>query len=60
MLDIRPDALVEIRCGEETLTTARMGRSGERVAVQVAQPLRRSRTTLAAFEAAGQVRQEAS
>jgi flagellar motor switch protein FliM len=59
MLDIRPDALVEIRCGEETLTTARMGRSGERVAVKVAQPLRRSRTTLAAFEAAGETRKEA-
>jgi flagellar motor switch protein FliM len=30
------------------------------VAVQIARPLRRSRTTLAAFEAAGQVRKEAS
>jgi flagellar motor switch protein FliM len=60
MLDVAPDALVEIRCGDETLTTARMGRSGERVAVQVAQPLRRSRTTLAAFEAAGESRKEAS
>ena len=60
MLDIRPDALVELRCGEETLTTARMGRSGDKVAVQIAQPLRNPRTTLAAFEAAGQVRKEAS
>ena len=60
MLDIRPDALVEIRCGSETLTEGRMGRSGERVAVQVAHPLRASRTTLAAFEASSQVRKEAS
>ncbi|WP_020177596.1 flagellar motor switch protein FliM [Methylopila sp. M107] len=58
MLDIKPDALVELRCGDETLTQGRMGRSGEHVAVQVAKPLRRSRTTLAAFEAAGQLRKE--
>lgn len=60
MLDIKPDALVEIRCGTETLTEGRMGRSGERVAIQIARPLRNTRTTLAAFEAAGQVRKEAS
>ncbi|MET0314850.1 MAG: flagellar motor switch protein FliM [Hansschlegelia sp.] len=60
MLDIKPDALVELRCGDEVLTEARMGRSGENVAVQVARPLRRSRTTLAAFEASDQFRKEAS
>jgi flagellar motor switch protein FliM len=60
MLDVKPDALVEIRCGDEIITCGRMGRSGDHVAVQVAQPLRRSRTTLAAFEAAGQLRTEAS
>lgn len=60
MLDIRPDSLVELRCGHEIITHARMGRSGDRVAVQVAAPIRRSRTTLAAFEAAGQIRKEAS
>ncbi|PZQ19048.1 MAG: flagellar motor switch protein FliM [Ancylobacter novellus] len=59
MLDVKPDALVEIRCGEEVLTQARMGRSGEKVAVQIAAPLRRSRTTLAAFEASAE-RKEAS
>lgn len=59
MLDIKPEALVEIRCGDQVLTEARMGRSGDSVAVQVARPLRRSRTTLAAFEAAGQTRSEA-
>lgn len=58
MLDLKPDALVEIRCGDEPLTQGRIGRSGEHVAIQVAKPLRRSRTTLAAFEAAGQVRKE--
>lgn len=60
MLDVKPDALVELRCGSETLTQGRMGRSGDHVAVQVALPIRGSRTTLAAFEAAGQVRKEAS
>jgi flagellar motor switch protein FliM len=60
MLDVKPDALVELRCGDEVLTQARMGRSGEKVAVQIAAPLRPSRTTLAAFEAASQIRKEAS
>lgn len=60
MLDVKPDALVELRCGDEVLTQARMGRSGEKVAVQIAAPLRPSRTTLAAFEAASQTRKEAS
>ncbi|MFC3691721.1 flagellar motor switch protein FliM [Chenggangzhangella methanolivorans] len=60
MLDVKPDALVELRCGDEVLTHARMGRSGEKVAIQIAAPLRPSRTTLAAFEAAGQIRKEAS
>jgi flagellar motor switch protein FliM len=52
MLDVRPDSLVDLRCGEVVLTQARMGRAGDAVAVQVAQPLRRSRTTLAVFESA--------
>ncbi|GLK77736.1 flagellar motor switch protein FliM [Methylopila jiangsuensis] len=60
MLDVKPDDLVELRCGDQVLTEGRMGRAGEHVAVQVMRPLRRSNTTLAAFEAAGQVRKEAS
>ncbi|HLL28385.1 MAG TPA: flagellar motor switch protein FliM [Xanthobacteraceae bacterium] len=50
MLDIKPDALVKVRCGEVVLTEGRMGRVGERIAVSVAKPLRRPRTTLAIFE----------
>jgi flagellar motor switch protein FliM len=49
-LEIRPDALVAVRCGDVTLTEGRMGRLGDRVAVRVAQPLRRPRTTFAMFE----------
>jgi flagellar motor switch protein FliM len=49
-LEIRPDALVTVRCGDVTLTEGRMGRVGDRVAVRVAKPLRKPRTTLAMFE----------
>lgn len=59
MLDVSPDELVEIRCGDQVLTEARMGRAGDKVAVQIARPLRRSHTTLAAFEAAGEARKDA-
>src|SRR6201991_5126212 len=49
-LDIKPDAVVSVRCGDVTLTEGRMGRVGDRVAVRVGKPLRRSRTSLAMFE----------
>jgi flagellar motor switch protein FliM len=52
MLEIRPDALVSVRCGDVTLTEGRMGRVGDRVAVRVGKPLRKPRTTLAMFEGA--------
>jgi flagellar motor switch protein FliM len=51
-LELKPDALVTLRCGDITLTEGRMGRVGERVAVRVAKPLRRPRTTFAMFETA--------
>ena len=52
MLELKPDALVAVRCGEVTLTEGRMGKVGDRVAVRVAKPLRRPRTTFAMFEKA--------
>jgi flagellar motor switch protein FliM len=52
MLELKPDALVTVRCGDVTLTEGRMGRVGDRVAVRVAKPLRKPRTTLAMFEKA--------
>jgi flagellar motor switch protein FliM len=52
MLDVRSDSLVELRCGDFLVTQGTMGRSGENVAVQVARPVRRSRTTMAIFESA--------
>jgi flagellar motor switch protein FliM len=49
-LEIRPDALVTVRCGDVTLTEGRMGRVDDRVAVRISKPLRRPRMTFAMFE----------
>jgi len=51
-LEMKPDAMVNVRCGDVTLTEGRMGRVGDRVAVRVAKPLRKPRTTFAMFEKA--------
>ncbi|HWM82919.1 MAG TPA: flagellar motor switch protein FliM [Pseudolabrys sp.] len=51
-LEIKSDSLVTVRCGDVPLTEGRMGRVGDRVAVRVAKPLRRSKTTFAMFEKA--------
>lgn len=51
MFDARPSELVTLRCGDWRLTQGRVGRVDDKIAVQVVRPLRRSRTTLAAFEA---------
>jgi flagellar motor switch protein FliM len=53
-LDLKPDALVSVRCGDVTLTEGRIGRVGDRVAVRVARPLRKPKTTFAMFESAVQ------
>ncbi|HXX06995.1 MAG TPA: flagellar motor switch protein FliM [Pseudolabrys sp.] len=52
MLELKPEAMVTVRCGDITLTEGRMGRVGDRVAVRVAKPLRKPRTTFAMFEKA--------
>ena len=51
-LELKPDALVSVRCGDVALTEGRMGRVGDRVAVRVAKPLRKPTTTFAMFEKA--------
>src|SRR5882724_10997830 len=51
-LELKPDALVTVRCGDVTLTEGRMGRVGDRVSVRIAKPLRRPRMTFAMFEKA--------
>jgi flagellar motor switch protein FliM len=50
LFDLKADPVVQIRCGDQTLTEGRMGRMGESIAVQVLKPLIRSNTTLSIFE----------
>ncbi len=59
MLDVSPQDLVTLRCGGVPLTEGRMGRVGDRIAVRVARRLRKPKMTLAAFEKADGMRQEA-
>ncbi len=58
MFDLKSDPMVQIRCGDQLLTQGRMGRIGENIAVQVARPLKRSRTTIAMFEQATNSRRD--
>jgi flagellar motor switch protein FliM len=51
-LNVRPDALVTVRCGDVTLSEGRMGRVGDRVAIRVTKPLRKPHTSYAMFEKA--------
>jgi flagellar motor switch protein FliM len=51
MFDARPNELIALRCGDWALSQGRVGRINDKIAVQLARPLRRSRTTFAAFEA---------
>jgi flagellar motor switch protein FliM len=53
LFDIKADPLVQIRCGDQPVTQGRMGRLGDSIAVQVLEPLIRSKTTLAVFEQGG-------
>src|SRR5436190_6613197 len=53
-LNLKPDALVTVRCGDVALTEGRMGRVGDKVAVRVMKPLRKPKTTFAMFEMADQ------
>jgi flagellar motor switch protein FliM len=51
MFDMEPDAPVKLKCGQVLLSEGRMGRVGEKIAVRVLRPLKRSKTTFAAYEA---------
>ncbi|HET7678991.1 MAG TPA: flagellar motor switch protein FliM [Xanthobacteraceae bacterium] len=51
-LELKPDAMVTVRCGDIPLTEGRMGRVGDRVAVRVTKQLRKPNTTFAMFEKA--------
>ncbi|WP_019907018.1 flagellar motor switch protein FliM [Methylobacterium sp. 77] len=51
MFDTKPTDLISVRCGDWALTQGRIGRVDDNISVQLTRPLRRSRTTLQAFEA---------
>ena len=50
VFDVRGDPMVTLRCGEMLLSQGRIGRIGDNIAVEIAKPLKQSRTTMAAFE----------
>lgn len=50
MFDARPDTAVALRCGEFTVAHGRIGKVDDKIAVQLVTPLRRSKTTMAAFD----------
>ena len=50
MFDARPDAVVSLRCGDFIVSDGRIGRVDDKIAVQIVSPLRRSKTTIAAFD----------
>lgn len=58
VFDVRGDPMVTLRCGDMLLTQGRIGRMGDNMAVEVAKPLKRSRTTMAAFEQGASVRRD--
>ncbi len=51
MFDAKPSDLITVRCGDWALTQGRIGRVDGHIAVKVTRPLRRSRTTIQAYEA---------
>ncbi|MCP8937330.1 flagellar motor switch protein FliM [Alsobacter sp. SYSU M60028] len=58
MFDMDPDSPVTLKCGDVELTDGRMGRAGDRIAIRVNRPLRRSKTTFAAYEASATVKKD--
>ncbi len=51
VFDAKPTDPILLRCGDWSVSQGRIGRLDDNIAVQVTRPLRRPRTTLAAFEA---------
>lgn len=58
VFDVRGDPLVTLRCGDMLVTQGRIGRMGDYMAIEIAKPLKRSKTTLAAFEQGASVRRD--
>jgi flagellar motor switch protein FliM len=49
---------VRIKCGDVLVTEGRMGRMGDKIAIRVSRPLRRSKTTFAAYEASATAKRD--
>ena len=57
-IEVKPDSLVNVRCGDILLSQGRMGRMGESVAIRLQRPLKRSKTTMAIFDIVDQARKD--
>lgn len=58
LFDAEPGSPVRLKIGDVFLTEGRMGRMGEKIAVRVGRPIRRSKTTFAAYEASASARKD--
>jgi flagellar motor switch protein FliM len=58
MFDVEPGSPVRLKCGDVLLSEGRMGRMGEKIAIRVGRPLRRSKTTFAAYEASASAKKD--
>lgn len=56
IFDAKPNAMVTLRCGDFCVTEGRVGRVDDKIAIQVVNPLRRSKTTMNVFESAASSR----
>jgi flagellar motor switch protein FliM len=56
VFDARPDSVATLRCGDFAVTEGRVGRIDDKIAIQLVNPLRRSKTTVAVFESAASQR----
>jgi flagellar motor switch protein FliM len=59
VFDARPDALALLRCGDFACTEGRVGKVDDKIAIQIVNPLRRSKTTMSVFESASSARSSA-
>jgi flagellar motor switch protein FliM len=56
VFDARPDSVATLRCGDFAVTEGRVGRIDDKIAIQLVNPLRRSKTTVAIFDSAASQR----
>jgi flagellar motor switch protein FliM len=52
VFDVRPDTLAVLRCGDFECTEGRIGKVDDKIAIQVVNHLRRSKTTMSVFDSA--------